>query len=315
MSWIDLNNLLTFFNQDMGFTLSVAIGIITTTVALGLVLVFKKMRNPLRRRINSVTHESQTSGNKKPKVESKLQDHNSLGNKAENSELHQQFVYAGYSDDRVVSAYYITKIGLTLCMPLVAYLAALFLPSLSSKHAFLLVVVVGVFGFLAPGMYLDYRIKKRQSAILNGFPDMLDLLVACSEAGLGLNAALQRVADEISLSYPELAHEMQTVNLEMRAGVDRMESLKGLATRTGLEEVSGLVSMLRQSIRFGSGISETLRIYAEEFRDRRMQKAEAVAGSIGTKMIFPLILCIFPAFFVVAIGPAVINIIEVLGSG
>ncbi len=157
--------------------------------------------------------------------------------------------------------------------------------------------------------------KNRQASILNGFPDMLDLLVACSEAGLGLNAALQRVTNEISLSYPELAEELQNVNLEMRAGIDRMDALKGLALRTGIEEISGLVSMLRQSIRFGSGVSETLRIYSEEFRDRRMQKAEAVAGGIGTKMIFPLILCIFPAFFVVAIGPAVINIIEVLGTG
>ena len=312
MSWFDLDSLASLIGQDSGFALSIAIGVITAAIAYSIFLTLQNLRTPLRRRIDAVSRTGNNSNEEAPKV--KLHKRIGAGENAELSPLQQQFIYAGYRNTRAVSSYYLAKLGLTLGLPLILYAAASLFPSLESKHLFLLLAGAGTFGFIAPGLYLDRRTKNRQSAILNGFPDMLDLLVACSEAGLGLNAALQRVTNEISLGYPELAMELQSVNMEMRAGVDRMEALKGLAVRTGIEEISGLVSMLRQSIRFGSSISETLRIYSTEFRDQRMQKAEAVAASIGTKMIFPLILCIFPAFFVVAVGPAVINIIEVLGG-
>jgi tight adherence protein C len=129
---------------------------------------------------------------------------------------------------------------------------------------------------------------------------------------LGLNAALQRVAQELAVSSPVLAEEMALVNAQVRAGVDRVDALKDLADRTGLVDIRGLVSMLAQSMRFGVSIAETLRVYAEEFRDKRMQRAEEKAAMVGTKMIFPLVLCMFPAFFVVAIGPAVLGVLNVI---
>ncbi|MCB1755392.1 MAG: type II secretion system F family protein [Gammaproteobacteria bacterium] len=312
ISWVDLNKLLAFASQDLGLTFAIATGLVATSIAFGFLLVLKNFRDPLRRRIEAVANTEQSEA-KTPKVE--VHKRIVQGEQSDLSPLHQQFIFAGFRNTRAVSSYYIAKLVLTFGLPVLAFFTASLVPELSSKHLLIITMSAGAVGFIAPGMYLDRCVKNRQTAILNGFPDMLDLLVACSEAGLGLNAALQRVTSEISLSYPELAEELHTVNLEMRAGVDRMDALKGLAIRTGIEEISGLVSMLRQSIRFGSGISETLRIYSEEFRDKRMQKAEAVAGAIGTKMIFPLILCIFPAFFVVVIGPAAINIMEVLGSG
>ena len=141
-------------------------------------------------------------------------------------------------------------------------------------------------------------------------PDALDLFVVCVESGLGFNATVLRVAKELEVSHEELAKELDLVATQMRLGIDRSTALKGLATRTGLEEISGLVSLIDQSARFGTSIAETLRIYSEEFRDRRAQKAEEAAAKIGTKMIFPMVFCIWPSFFVVAIGPAVMMLIE-----
>ena len=145
---------------------------------------------------------------------------------------------------------------------------------------------------------------------MNGFPDALDILVICTEAGLGLNAALQRVTDELGVSYPELMEELEMVNAEIRIGVDRVVALRGLADRTGIEEIRGLVTLLTQSLRFGTSIAQTLRIYSEEFRDKRAQRAEEEAAKIATKMIFPLVFCMFPAFFIVAIGPAILGVMK-----
>jgi tight adherence protein C len=159
-------------------------------------------------------------------------------------------------------------------------------------------------------VFVERRIANRQRQIMRGIPDALDLLVTCTEAGLGLNQALQRVADEIRVGYPELSNELDVVNAEIGAGVDRGQALAGLHARTGLKEIRGLVSMFNQTMRFGTSIADALRTYAEEFRDRRTQAAEEKAAKLGTKMIFPLVLCFFPAFFVVAIGPAGIKIIR-----
>jgi tight adherence protein C len=154
---------------------------------------------------------------------------------------------------------------------------------------------------------MEKRIKK----LRDGFPDALDLLVVCVESGLGLTAAIQRVADEIAVSHEELAMEMSLVSAETRAGMDRARALKNLASRTGLVDIRGLVSMLVQAMRFGTSIADTLRVYSDEFRDRRMQKAEEQAATIGTKLLFPLVMCLFPSFFLVAIGPAILRFMDV----
>jgi tight adherence protein C len=164
---------------------------------------------------------------------------------------------------------------------------------------------------MLPNYVLDHMVERRQKRLRDAFPDALDLLVVCVEAGLGLTAAIQRVADELKFSHPELGVEFARVTAEMRAGVEREAALKALAYRTGLEDIRGLVSLLIQTLKFGTSIGETLRVYSEEFRDKRMQRAEELAAKIGTKLIFPLVFCLFPSFFVVAIGPAVVRIAEV----
>jgi len=152
------------------------------------------------------------------------------------------------------------------------------------------------------------------SAVRAAFPDALDLMVVCVESGLALPQAIERVAEEMAVSQAELAEELALVNAQIRAGISSTEALRQLADRTGLEDIQGLVSLLAQSIRFGTSVAATLRIYAEEFRDRRMQAAEEMGAKIGTKLVFPLIFCLWPSFFLVAIGPVIIGILKTFGS-
>jgi tight adherence protein C len=171
-----------------------------------------------------------------------------------------------------------------------------------------------VVGWWIPNIVLDQKIGARKEEIVNGFPDALDLLVSCTEAGLGLNSALQRVSDELDVVHPALASELGMVNIEIRAGIDRMDALKNLSNRTGVEDIRGLVALLCQCSKFGSPIADALREYSLEFRDIRMQRAEEASAKISTKMIFPMTLCIFPVMFIVAVGPAVIGAITALSG-
>jgi tight adherence protein C len=229
---------------------------------------------------------------------------------AEREGTQQKLQFAGYRSTSAVSTFYGVKLGLSATLLLSWLLLAHFLPSLSSGRVAFLALVASFIGTMLPGMWLDRRVATRHKLLRDGFPDALDLLTVCVEAGLGLGQALQRVADELDVSHPELAGEIAQVTAQMRAGVDRESALRALATRTGLDDVRGLVSLLAQTLRFGTGIADALRVYSEDFRDRRMQRAEEAAAKIGTKLIFPLVLCLFPSFFVVAIGPAVIRLVE-----
>jgi tight adherence protein C len=229
---------------------------------------------------------------------------------AERAGTQQRLQFAGYPSASAVSTFYGVKLALSATLLLSWLLAARFLPHLSWGAIAFGAVAACFLGMLVPGMWLDRKVKARHRLLRNGFPDALDLLTVCVESGLGLTQALGRVADEMDVSHPELAAEIAQVTAQMRAGVDREAALRSLATRTGLDDVRGLVSLLAQTLRFGTGISEALRVYSEDFRDRRMQRAEEAAAKIGTKLIFPLVLCMFPSFFVVAIGPAAIRLVE-----
>ena len=217
---------------------------------------------------------------------------------------------AGFRTATAMQAFYLIKTALMLLAPLLVIVASSWMPEAKSGNVLLYAVMAAGVGMLAPNIVLEKLLEKRSRAISNGFPDALDLLVVCVESGLGLASALQRVADELSVSHPELAHELATVNSEIRVGVQREQALKNLADRTGLEDIRGLVGLLVQTMRFGTGVADALRVYSEEFRDKRTQKAEEQAAKMGTKLVFPLVLCMFPMFFIVAIGPAVIRIID-----
>jgi tight adherence protein C len=167
-------------------------------------------------------------------------------------------------------------------------------------------------GYYLPNIILARRIEQRQQEIFNNFPDAIDLLLVCVEAGLGLDAALLKVGEEIRIKSTILADELHLVNLELRAGSSKDRALRNLAMRTGVQEVDTLVAMLIQADRFGTSIGESLRVHADDLRTKRRLRAEEAAAKIPLKLLFPLIFCIFPALLLVLLGPAFIQIYRVL---
>jgi tight adherence protein C len=174
-------------------------------------------------------------------------------------------------------------------------------------------------GCYLPNICLYFKIKDRKREIFENFPDAADLMLVCVEAGLGLDAGLTKVADEIKIKSFALAEELHLTNLEMRAGSTREKSLHNLALRTGVEEIGTFAVMLMQADKFGTSIGESLRVFSDDLRHKRQVRAEELAAKVPTKMLFPLVVCIFPSIIMVIMGPAVIQVIRtilpMLGGG
>ena len=170
------------------------------------------------------------------------------------------------------------------------------------------VLVGGIAGFFLPDLVLSYLVTRRQNNIRMALPDALDLLVICMEAGLGIDQAMVRVGEEMAVTAPSLAEEFQIINREQRAGKPRLDAWRSMAERLDIEFVRQFVTMLVQTERFGTPIAHALGVFADTLRSRRMQSAEEVAAKTGVKLLFPLVLFIFPSIFVVSLGPAIINL-------
>jgi tight adherence protein C len=181
---------------------------------------------------------------------------------------------------------------------------------LAGQRAYFAVALVAAASFFGPGLYIGQRLAKRRREIENGLPDALDLLVVCIEAGSGLDQAIVKCADELVIAYPTLANELRILTAEIRAGKPRLDAFKSLAKRTKVDDVRGLVAMLIQTDKFGTSIGQALRTHADVSRSKRRQRAEEKAQKVGVKLVFPLVLCFFPAFYVVVLGPAVIQFIN-----
>ncbi len=168
--------------------------------------------------------------------------------------------------------------------------------------------VAAALGYYVPTLWLGRAIETRKKEIRNGLADAIDLLIVCIESGSGLDQALNRVAEELALPYPALAHELELISAETRAGKPRLEAFKNCAERTKVDEVRSLVAMLVQTDRFGTSVGQALRTHAETSRTRRRQRAEEQAAKLGVKLLFPLVFCLFPAFYVVVLGPSMVRI-------
>ncbi|KGY12559.1 pilus assembly protein TadC [Vibrio tubiashii] len=233
-------------------------------------------------------------------------------NSKDRETVRNQLMHAGYHDANAITIFYSIK-GLSVLVGLaIAATLYFFLPDVSNINLIML-ACVGV-GLLMPNIVLGFKVKKRQSRIRGGVPDALDLLVVCTESGLGFSAALRRVADELMISHPDFADELDTVCAKIKAGVEMSDAFGELVERTGVKEIAGLVTMLSHASRIGGSLSQTLREYTEDFRDKRNQEVEEIAAKIPTKMIFPLLLFIWPCFFIVAIGPSMLALTATLGK-
>jgi tight adherence protein C len=202
--------------------------------------------------------------------------------------------------------------GVKLIIP-IGTLSAVYFFGLYRLNPFLVPVVALGLGYLIPDMWLTWRVAARQRRLRRALPDTLDLLVICVEAGLGLDQALMKVSQDMKITHPELSEELQLVNLEMRIGKTRIDALRELARRTGLDDLKALVAMLIQTERFGTSIAQSLRVYSDDMRVKRRQRAEEMSAKTSVKMVPPLVFFIFPALMVVILGPAIIAIMRQLG--
>lgn len=225
---------------------------------------------------------------------------------SEMGKLQQRLVHAGYRRTEAVTAFFGIRVGCGLI-----FFALVATPVLVRPNV-VLALGAAALGYLLPNIVIGRLAKRRQHRIRLSLPDSLDLLVVCVEAGLGLDQAIQRVGDEMASAHPELSEELRLINLELRAGKPRAEALHNLAGRTGVDDVSSLVAILVQTDKFGTSVAQSLRVHSDTLRTKRRQRAEEAAAKTGAKMVFPLVFCIFPAIWVVTLGPAIIAIVQVL---
>jgi tight adherence protein C len=225
---------------------------------------------------------------------------------SEMTKLQQKLVTAGYRSKEALIVFLGLRAGCALTCFAIAS------TPLVGRPSFMMALFAAALGYLLPGMALGRLAKRRQHRIRLSLPDALDLLVVSVEAGLGLDQAIQRVADELVAAHPELSNELRLINLELRAGTERSVALHHLAERTGVDDVASLVAMLVQTDKFGTSVANALRVHSDTLRTKRRQRAEEAAAKTGVKMVFPLVICIFPAIWVVTIGPAALAFIKVL---
>jgi len=287
------------------------VGISAIALIGSLLMLLWGLMDPVKRRLNAIGMQQHQQKKRGSKMEDSLDSISHLITPKDDKEregVQTLLTHAGYYSKSAMPAFYAIKILLALIGGAGTLIVTRYLPDLSSQEVlFYCVLIMTIFLFL-PNYVLRHLGSKRQRKLRNAFPDALDLLVVSTEAGLGFIAAFNRVANELSLVAPELGDEMTLVCSKLRVGVTPIDALKQMVGRTGLYEIRGLVGVIGQSMKLGANLADTLRDYSEEFRDKRMQKAEEQAAKLGTKMIFPLVTCMWPGFFAVAVGPALVAV-------
>lgn len=263
------------------------------------------------RRLQELTASLDNAEPDRPRFQSMIDLFKRIGDKVPRSpkemgSLRLRLVQAGFRRDEALTIFFGIRVLFAVALFLLLSSSLIIRPNT-------LVALGGLaIGYLLPGMVLARLAKRRAHRIRLSLADALDLLVVSVEAGLGLDQALTRVGTELAFAYPELADELKLINLELRAGKARAEALRNLADRTGVDDLSSLVTMLIQTDKFGTSVAQSLRVYSETLRTKRRQRAEEAAAKTGVKMVFPLVLCIFPSIWVVTIGPAAIKFVTVL---
>lgn len=302
--------------------LQIAFLILVFGVVFGAAFLLLRLsaRNVIRERIDALTEDAPKPGAASRPLAERLarftQPLARLSLPEENWEgsiIRKRFINAGLRHPSAPALFFSAKTLLALLLPLVLFLA-LSSGSAGQASEFLLfyLILAAALGYYLPNVILGRAVKARQRDIFDAFPDALDLMTICVEAGLAIDAALSRVAGEIGLSSPVLSEELTLVTLELRAGSAKDKALRNLALRTGVEDVDALVAMLIQAERFGTSIAASLRVQSDTLRSKRRMRAEETAAQIGLKLLFPLIFFIFPALMVVLMGPAFIQIYRVL---
>jgi len=289
------------------------------TLALALYFLFSGIYSPIRTQLNKLSHVSLGQQPKDNDFSTSLEHNldklkyipfisNSFsGDKATKKLL----IHAGFHSQNALKVFNAIKLILFLCAAVSAIVFAKYFSNMSPMvTAYIFAIIIGG-AYLLPAFVLQRIANRRMQELRKHFPDALDLLIVCCEAGLGLLEAFQRVNNELAFTQPRLSEEIGLVCSKVRVGVSMQQALQEFSDRTGLADIKGLNSVIVQSLRLGTGVASTIRIYAIEYRDKRLQQAEENAAKLGVKMIFPMMCCIWPSFFIVAVGPAVLKVMNV----
>jgi tight adherence protein C len=222
--------------------------------------------------------------------------------------LRRRLIQAGIYDPRAVAFFFIARTALAVGLAAASFVIMPMLGRASGSFFWLMVIVAGIAGYVGPSMYVDRRIAARKLEHRAGFPDFLDLLVVCADAGLSMEASLERVGRELGESYPALTADIHMTNLEIRAGRTLKDALERFAERLGLEEARSFATLINQSIDLGSSISDAMRVYSDDMRHKRLSRAEEKAYALPAKLSLPMMVCIFPVLFVVILLPVFVKL-------
>ncbi|MCB9777212.1 MAG: type II secretion system F family protein [Alphaproteobacteria bacterium] len=300
-------------------TSSTALYGIGALVFLTIIMLFMVLRASFRRDRTAADRIQELTGTAGPEsffdtegvqsATSRISDLAAPAQEEQRNVLRRKLIQGGFRSPNNLEMFSALRVVLALALPM--FLALIFRPD-NLLAIMLLVLASAAAGYYIPGIVLSSRVEERQATLLRPFPDALDLLVSSVEAGLALDAAFKRVAEEMESAAPELAKELQLVNHEVAAGVPRIDALRHLDERTGLDDVAALVNVLVQAERFGTSVARALRVHAEMVRVKRMLAAEEEAAKVSPKLTVAMVLFILPCLVIVLIGPAVINVIRIL---
>ncbi|UCH82441.1 MAG: type II secretion system F family protein [Nitrospiraceae bacterium] len=230
-----------------------------------------------------------------------------------NSAIRRNLLQAGYRKHNAPAIFMGYKIFFAICLPVLFSVWKLLLITVFSPAFFMgLSIMLALTGFYLPNLWVKMKKAWRKDKIIEGFPDALDLMVICVEAGMGMDAVISRVGEEMKLRNKVVSEEFRLLSLELRAGKPRREALKNLGMRTGIDDVASLMTLLIQTDKFGTSVAQALRVHSDSMRTKRQQRAEEIAAKLPVKLVFPLILFMLPALLVTIVGPAVIKMIRVL---
>jgi tight adherence protein C len=320
-----MNKFLNLYYQLLGnidYVAIMALTFLAVALVVGGIVWLVMRRNPTADRLEKLVTSKGDSARARPKfIES---DNNGLiaristplhriiapGEGATRKAMRLRLIQAGYRSEQAFRNFLAAKILLGIIFPVV-YLISIAFYNITPLLA-LYSIGLAIAGFFLPNFFVMFQTHKRQDEMRKALPDALDLMVVCVEAGLGLDMTFRRVGDEVRPISPHLSDEFYITNMEIRAGKVREDCLKDMALRTGLAEVHNLITILIQTSRFGTSIAKALRVHADAMRKKRRQMAEEMAAKAAVKLVFPLILFIFPALMIVLAGPAAIRIFQSL---
>jgi tight adherence protein C len=321
MEWVDqVQYWYNGLRQDealLRLLITLLLGLLAFVVSIAVAQLIGRSVDPVKRRISSYVTEPSAKdddGSHAQRLMERLGRGLTPRDPEKRGRTETRLIQAGFRSPLAIDYYYAAKIIAMLLLP-AAILMFVLVSGIMPLRAAVGFIGLGLpMGLLLPDVWLVRRVRHRQTILRRSLPDALDMLVVCSEAGLGLNAAIQRVAQEIEFQHPELADELGMVMMQMRAGMEARVALRDLVERTGMEEIRALVATLLQAMRFGTSIADTLRNFADDIRDRRLKAAEEEAAKVAVKMIIPIALFMLPAFMLVSMAPPLLRMARSLSG-